>query len=239
MSICTGTTVASIRADMRNRSPPYPGIDRLGVLQVGIGLGEVPKDVADRASGRGVGGRAGGRARPGVRSRSTRPAGHRLPVPRRGDAGILVNHRLRTSADGVYAAGDVAQGPDFSTGGQEVHAIQPTATVETPDDATLVAVMRAAGIPESVKPLISLNGVVVLRSQHTERTVSDGDAVHFMPNLKGGERRRVGHPAHGGHRNWHRPTRRPRSAARAASSLYPTPPRYHRGSAIRLDTSPN
>ena len=59
-------------------------------------------------------------------------------------------------------------------------------TVEAPAEATLVAVMRAAGIPESAKPLISLNGTVVPRSQHAERTVSDGDAVHFMPNLKGG-----------------------------------------------------
>ena len=59
-------------------------------------------------------------------------------------------------------------------------------TVEAPAGATLVAVMRTAGIPESAKPLISLNGTVVPRSQHAERTVSDGDAVHFMPNLKGG-----------------------------------------------------
>ena len=59
-------------------------------------------------------------------------------------------------------------------------------TVEAPADATLVAVMQAAGIPESAKPLISLNGTVVPRSQHAERTVADGDAVHFMPNLKGG-----------------------------------------------------
>ena len=59
-------------------------------------------------------------------------------------------------------------------------------TVEAPAEATLVAVMQAAGIPESAKPLISLNGTVVPRSQHAERTVSDGDAVHFMPNLKGG-----------------------------------------------------
>ena len=59
-------------------------------------------------------------------------------------------------------------------------------TVVAPADATLVAVMQAAGIPESAKPLISLNGTVVPRSQHAERTVSDGDAVHFMPNLKGG-----------------------------------------------------
>ncbi|MDE0459285.1 MAG: MoaD/ThiS family protein [Chromatiales bacterium] len=59
-------------------------------------------------------------------------------------------------------------------------------TVEAPAEATLVAVMQAAGIPESAKPLISLNGTVVPRSQHAERTVSDGDTVHFMPNLKGG-----------------------------------------------------
>ena len=59
-------------------------------------------------------------------------------------------------------------------------------TVEAPAEATLVAVMQAAGIPENAKPLISLNGTVVPRSQHAERTVSDGDAVHFMPNLKGG-----------------------------------------------------
>ena len=59
-------------------------------------------------------------------------------------------------------------------------------TVEAPDEATLIAVLQAAGIPESAKPLISLNGTVVPRSQHAVRTVSDGDAVHFMPNLKGG-----------------------------------------------------
>lgn len=59
-------------------------------------------------------------------------------------------------------------------------------TVEAPDDATLVAVMRAAGIPENAKPLISLNGTVVPRSQHATRVVADGDEVHFMPNLKGG-----------------------------------------------------
>ena len=41
-------------------------------------------------------------------------------------------------------------------------------------------------IPDSASPLIALNGVVVPRGQHATRTVSDGDAVHFMPNLKGG-----------------------------------------------------
>ena len=59
-------------------------------------------------------------------------------------------------------------------------------TVQASDGSTLVTVMQAAGIPESAKPLVSLNGTVVPRSQHATRTVSDGDALHFMPNLKGG-----------------------------------------------------
>ena len=42
--------------------------------------------------------------------------------------GILVNEHLQTSDPDVYAAGDCAQGLDFSTGGFNVHAIQPTAT---------------------------------------------------------------------------------------------------------------
>lgn len=42
------------------------------------------------------------------------------------DAGIKVDERLATSVDGIYAAGDVAQGPDFE-GGFNVHAVQPTA----------------------------------------------------------------------------------------------------------------
>ncbi len=44
------------------------------------------------------------------------------------DHGILVDAHLETNVAGIYAAGDVAQGPDFSTGEQEVHAIQPTAS---------------------------------------------------------------------------------------------------------------
>lgn len=44
------------------------------------------------------------------------------------DDGIVVDRQLRTSIANVYAAGDVAQGPDFSTGGRAVHAIQPTAS---------------------------------------------------------------------------------------------------------------
>jgi NAD(P)H-nitrite reductase large subunit len=42
--------------------------------------------------------------------------------------GIKVNDRLESSVPGIFAAGDCAEGPDFSTGGWSVHAIQPTAT---------------------------------------------------------------------------------------------------------------
>jgi NAD(P)H-nitrite reductase large subunit len=43
------------------------------------------------------------------------------------ETGILVDRHLQSSRPGIYAAGDVAQGPDFSTGRQVIHAIQPTA----------------------------------------------------------------------------------------------------------------
>ena len=43
------------------------------------------------------------------------------------DFGVLVNDRLQSSHPDVYAAGDVCQGRDFSTGEFNVHAIQPTA----------------------------------------------------------------------------------------------------------------
>ncbi|MEA3242610.1 MAG: FAD-dependent oxidoreductase [Pseudomonadota bacterium] len=43
------------------------------------------------------------------------------------DVGVLVNNQLQSSDADIYAAGDVAQGLDFSTGGYSVQAIQPTA----------------------------------------------------------------------------------------------------------------
>ena len=43
------------------------------------------------------------------------------------DMGVLVNDRMQTNDVNVFAAGDVAQGIDFSTGSHEIHAIQPTA----------------------------------------------------------------------------------------------------------------
>ncbi len=43
------------------------------------------------------------------------------------DNGILVDEYLCSSIPNIYAAGDVAQGYDFSTGEKSVHIIQPTA----------------------------------------------------------------------------------------------------------------
>ncbi|MEW8050392.1 MAG: NAD(P)/FAD-dependent oxidoreductase, partial [Candidatus Thiodiazotropha sp.] len=42
------------------------------------------------------------------------------------DQGILVNDHLQTSWEDIFAAGDVAQGRDFSTGADSIQAIQPT-----------------------------------------------------------------------------------------------------------------
>lgn len=54
--------------------------------------------------------------------------------------GVVVDDRLKSSLDGVYAAGDCAEGPDFH-GGWSVHAIQPTAT----EHGRIAAVNMAGG----------------------------------------------------------------------------------------------
>jgi len=42
------------------------------------------------------------------------------------ESGIKVDNHLKSCVDNIYSAGDVAQGPDFSTGEWSVHAVQPT-----------------------------------------------------------------------------------------------------------------
>ena len=68
------------------------------------------------------------------------------------DHGILVDHHMRSSDEHVYAAGDVAQGLDFSTGNYSVQAIQPTAT-----DHGRIAALNMAGRPVEHKGSINMN----------------------------------------------------------------------------------
>ena len=55
--------------------------------------------------------------------------------------GVRINDRLRTNDEHIYAAGDVAEGKDFSTGGYSVQAIQPTAA----DHGRIAALNMAGG----------------------------------------------------------------------------------------------
>ncbi len=56
------------------------------------------------------------------------------------DAGVLVDERLQSNQPDIYAAGDVCQGKDFSTGEYSIQAIQPTAA-----DHGRIAAMNMAG----------------------------------------------------------------------------------------------
>ncbi|MDJ0832144.1 MAG: FAD/NAD(P)-binding oxidoreductase [Gammaproteobacteria bacterium] len=68
------------------------------------------------------------------------------------DQGVLVNEWLQTSDPNVYAAGDVAQGLDFSTGEHSVQAIQPTAT-----DHGRIAALNMAGIRHQHHGSVNMN----------------------------------------------------------------------------------
>jgi NADPH-dependent 2,4-dienoyl-CoA reductase/sulfur reductase-like enzyme len=68
------------------------------------------------------------------------------------DFGVVVDEYLKTSVDGVYAAGDVAEGKDFSTGGYSVQAIQPTAA-----DHGRIAATNMAGRKAHHQGSVNLN----------------------------------------------------------------------------------
>jgi len=66
--------------------------------------------------------------------------------------GVLVNNRLQSSDADIYAAGDVCQGKDFSTGEYSVQAIQPTAA-----DHGRITAMNMAGKDTVHQGSINLN----------------------------------------------------------------------------------
>lgn len=91
------------------------------------------------------------------------------------DRGILVDDRLRTNKDGVFAAGDVAQGPDFSTGEKTIHAIQPTAS-----EHGRIAALNMAGIDTPYR------GSLVLNVLNTLGLISS--SYGLWQGVEGGER---------------------------------------------------
>jgi len=68
------------------------------------------------------------------------------------DTGIVVDRNMRSSVADIYAAGDCAQGLDFSTGEWAVHAIQPTAV-----DHARIAALNMAGRPTPYKGSLIMN----------------------------------------------------------------------------------
>lgn len=70
------------------------------------------------------------------------------------DMGVLVNDALQSSHPDIYAAGDVAQGPDFSFAQNAVHAIQPTAA-----EHARIAALNMAGKSVRYRGSLSMNTV--------------------------------------------------------------------------------
>jgi len=66
--------------------------------------------------------------------------------------GVVVDEYLETNNEHVFAAGDVAEGRDFSTGGYAVHAIQPTAA-----DHGRIAALNMAGLRVPYQGSLSMN----------------------------------------------------------------------------------
>ena len=92
------------------------------------------------------------------------------------DHGILVDTRMQTSIGDVYAAGDIAQGRDFSTGEYTVQAIQPTAT-----EHGRIAALNMAGKNVQHQGSVNMNVLdtlgLISASFGLWMGVEDGDSV--------------------------------------------------------------
>jgi NAD(P)H-nitrite reductase large subunit len=73
------------------------------------------------------------------------------------DQGIVVDHYLQTSVEHIFAAGDIAQGPEFFTGKREIHAIQPTAS-----EHGRLAALNMAGIKTRYQGSLAMNVLATL-----------------------------------------------------------------------------
>ncbi len=66
--------------------------------------------------------------------------------------GVQVDEHLRSSVPEVYAAGDVCEGLDWSTGGRAVHAIQPAAS-----EHGRIAALNMAGVETAYQGSLNMN----------------------------------------------------------------------------------
>lgn len=101
------------------------------------------------------------------------------------DEGIVVDDRMRTTVPCIYAAGDVAQGRDFSTGEWVVHALQPTAT-----EHGRIAALNMAGKEVPYRGSLGMNvldtvGLIsytfgLWKGREGGETVESVDEKHFL-----------------------------------------------------------
>jgi len=100
------------------------------------------------------------------------------------DEGVIVDERMQTTVPCIYAAGDVAQGRDFSTGEWVVHALQPTAT-----EHGRIAALNMAGRNVPYQGSLGMNvldtiGLIsytfgLWKGRPGGETVENVDAEHF------------------------------------------------------------
>lgn len=86
----------------------------------------------------------------GVRPRTDFLAGSGVALGK--GQGVAVNEFLQSSVPEIYAAGDVAEGTDFSTGLKNLHPIQPTAV-----EHGRVAALNMAGQPTGYQGSLNMN----------------------------------------------------------------------------------
>ena len=101
------------------------------------------------------------------------------------DEGIVIDDHMRTTVPCIYAAGDVAQGRDFSTGEWVVHALQPTAT-----EHGRVAALNMAGKNVPYRGSLGMNvldtvGLIsytfgLWKGRENGETVEAVDEDHFL-----------------------------------------------------------
>ena len=84
----------------------------------------------------------------GVKARTEFLSGSGIKVNR----GIVVDRRMQTNMDGIYAAGDIAEAPDFFNGEYGMNQI-----IETAMDGGKIAGSNMAGVPAEYEGWISSN----------------------------------------------------------------------------------